>query len=204
MASAAPSLSLESMIPKEFGKWKYRPALGLVTPDEPEYVDTVHKELATRIYSQEIGRTYEDNEGHAVMFLVAYGPVQNYRLKAHRPDVCYTAQGFRILEKSDYHLEISKGTSLNVSRLVTQRETRFEPLSYWMRVGNDISTGIFDNQLLRIKYGLRGLVPDGALVRASTVGLSAAQSFALQDEFIHDLLASISPEARRFLIGVPG
>ena len=62
-------------------------------------------------------------------------------------------------------------------------------------------TGIFDNQILRLKYGLKGLIPDGALVRVSTVGLPAEQSFALQDEFIRDLLSSITPEAQRFLIG---
>lgn len=200
MASANPSLNLETMIPQEFGKWKYRPTLGLVTPTEPGYVES--KELAARIYGQEIGRTYVDNEGHSVMFLVAYGPVQDYRLKAHRPEVCYTAQGFRVWDKTEHRLAINKDSStLAVSRLITQRETRYEPVSYWMRVGNDVSTGIFDNQILRLKYGLKGLIPDGALVRVSTVGLPAEQSFALQDEFIRDLLGSITPEAQRFLIG---
>jgi EpsI family protein len=202
MASANPSLNLETMIPKEFGKWKYRPTSGLVTPNEPEYIDTDKKELAGRIYSQEVGRMYEDNEGHTVMFLVAYGPVQNYRLKSHRPDVCYTAQGFRVWDKTEHRLAINNDTSaIRVSRLITQRETRYEPVSYWMRVGNDISTGIFDNQILRLKYGLKGLIPDGALVRVSTVGLPAEQSFALQDQFLTDLLGSITPDAQRFLIG---
>ena len=200
MASANPSLNLETMIPQAFGKWKYRPTLGLVTPTAQEYVET--NELAAKIYSQEIGRTYVDNEGHTVMLLIAYGPEQNYRLKAHRPEVCYTAQGFRVWDKTDHQLAINKNSStLTISRLITQRETRYEPVSYWMRVGNDVSTGIFDNQLLRLKYGLKGLIPDGALVRVSTVGLPAAQSFALQDEFIRDLLGSITPDARRFLIG---
>jgi EpsI family protein len=200
MASANPSLNLETMIPQEFGKWKYRPALGLVTPTDPEYVES--KELAAKIYSQEIGRTYVDNEGHTIMFLVAYGPVQNYRLKSHRPEVCYTAQGFRVSDKTEHQLSINKDSStLSLSRLITQRETRYEPVTYWMRVGNDVSTGIFDNQILRLKYGLKGLIPDGALVRVSTVGLPAPQSFALQDEFIRDLLDSITPDAQRFLIG---
>jgi EpsI family protein len=202
MASANPSLNLETMIPREFGKWKYRPTLGLVTPTEPEYVETnEQQELAAKIYSQEIGRTYVDNEGHTIMFLVAYGPVQNYRLKSHRPEVCYTAQGFRVSDKTEHQLSINKDSTLRLSRLITQRETRYEPVSYWMRVGNDVSTGIFDNQLLRLKYGLKGLIPDGALIRVSTVGLPATQSFALQDEFIKDLLGSIAPDAQRFLIG---
>jgi EpsI family protein len=203
MASANPSLNLETMIPQKFGKWKYRPLVGLVTPTVPDYVETnEQKALATRIYSQEIGRTYVDNEGHTVMLLIAYGPEQNYRLKAHRPEVCYTAQGFRVWDKTEHRLAINKNSStLTVSRLLTQRETRYEPVSYWMRVGNDVSTGIFDNQILRLKYGLKGLIPDGALVRVSTVGLPAAQSFELQDEFIKDLLGSITPAAQRFLIG---
>src|SRR6185437_1717237 len=136
-----------------------------------------------------------------IMFLVAYGPVQNYRLKAHRPEVCYTAQGFRVTDKTNYDLAIDNHASLELSRLITQREARYEPVSYWIRIGDDISTGIFDNQILRLKYGLKGLIPDGALVRVSTIGLPAAQSFALQDEFIKDLLAVITPAARRFLIG---
>jgi EpsI family protein len=203
MASANPALNLETMIPQAFGKWKYRPTLGLVTPTIPEYVETNdQKELASRIYSQEIGRTYVDDEGHTVMLLIAYGPEQNYRLKAHRPEVCYTAQGFRVWDKTEHPLAIGRNSStLTISRLITQRETRFEPVSYWMRVGNDVSTGIFDNQILRLKYGLKGLIPDGALVRVSTVGLPAAQSFELQDQFIRDLLGSITPAAQRFLIG---
>lgn len=200
MASANASLVLENMIPQQFGKWRYSPGVGLVTPTEPEYVEA--KELAAKIYSQEIGRAYVDNDGHMVMLLVAYGPVQNYRLKSHRPEVCYTAQGFRVSAKTEQQLDFGNAaSSLKVSRLITQRETRYEPVSYWIRVGHDISTGIFDNQILRFKYGLRGLIPDGALVRVSTVGLPAAQSFSLQDEFIKDLVQSVTPEARRFLIG---
>lgn len=200
MASINPALNLEAMIPQQFGRWKYRPLVGLVTPTAPDYVET--NELASKIYSQEIGRTYVDSEGHTLMLLIAYGPEQNYRLKAHRPEVCYTAQGFRVWDKTDHRLNIfNNASTLTVSRLMTQRETRFEPVSYWMRVGNDVSSGIFDNQILRLKYGLKGLIPDGALIRVSTVGLPAAQSFELQDQFIKDLLASITPDAQRFLIG---
>jgi EpsI family protein len=200
MASANPSLNLELMIPQAFGKWKYRPTLGLVTPTVPEFVET--NELASKIYSQEIGRTYVDDEGHTVMLLIAYGPEQNYRLKAHRPEVCYTAQGFRVWDKTEHGLTISDNAApLKFSRLITQRESRFEPVSYWLRVGNDVSTGVFDNQILRFKYGLRGLIPDGALIRISTIGLPAPQSFELQDRFIKDLLTSITPTAQRFLIG---
>ena len=90
---------------------------------------------------------------------------------------------------------------MQLERLITERESRFEPVSYWRRVGNDISNGVFENQITRLKYGLRGLVPDGALVRVSIIGLPAEQSFKLQDQFIRDLLNAVDPKTRKFLVG---
>lgn len=193
MASVSASLNLEQVIPKQFGRWTYTPNVGLVTPSEPEgFVET--NKTAAKIYSQELGRGYVDPEGHVVMLVVAYGPVQNYRLKSHRPEVCYTAAGFRVSNKSFADVAYRDGAApVQLERLITQREARFEPVSYWRRVGNDISNGIFENQITRLKYGLRGLVPDGALVRVSIVGLPADQSFKLQDQFIRDLLNAVDP-----------
>ena len=201
MATASSSLDLETSIPKQFGRWTYTPNVGLVTPSEPdEYVEDNGN--AAKLYTQELGRGYVDHEGHVVMLVIAYGPVQNYRLKSHRPEVCYTAAGFRVSDKSFADVPYgNNATPVQVERLITQRETRFEPVSYWRRVGNDISNGIFENQITRLKYGLRGLVPDGALVRVSIIGLPAEQSFRLQDQFIRDLLGAVDPKTLKFLIG---
>jgi EpsI family protein len=201
MASASASLDLERAIPKEFGRWTYTPSVGLVTPSEPdEFVE--NNGTAAKLYSQELGRGYIDPEGHVVMLVIAYGPVQNYRLKSHRPEVCYTAAGFRVSAKSFADVLYRDGAApVQVERLITQREARFEPVSYWRRVGNDISNGIFENQIARLKYGLHGIVPDGALVRVSIIGLPAEQSFKLQDQFIHDLLGSVDPKTLKFMIG---
>lgn len=136
------------------------------------------------------------------MLLVAYGPVQNYRLKSHRPEICYTANGFRISEKTQTTLNYKNGASpIDVVRLITQRESRYEPVTYWMRVGNDISNGVVDHQLSRLKYGLRGIIPDGALIRISTIGLPKEASFKLQDQFIHDLLAAVPAKELKFFTG---
>jgi EpsI family protein len=139
------------------------------------------------------------------MLMVAYGPVQNYRMKAHRPEICYTANGFRVSNKYKAQVSYRNGAKpINVTRLTTQRETRLEPVSYWMRVGNDIATGPIESQIIRLKYGLHGIIPDGALIRVSTIGLSPDESFKLQDKFIRDLLAAIPPDELKFFIGVPG
>jgi EpsI family protein len=197
------SLDLEKSVPRQFGAWTLVPNVQPISPADPEgVIDPNGDGKNGQIYSQEVGRGYVDRSGNVVMLLVAYGPVQNYRLKAHRPEMCYTAAGFRISGKHGEELAYGKGQQpLKITRLIAEREARFEPISYWMRVGNDIATGVVDRQLIRLKYGLRGLIPDGALIRISTVGLSEEMSFKVQDQFIRDFLGAVAPQDRKFFTG---
>ncbi|MCG2632708.1 EpsI family protein [Bradyrhizobium sp. WYCCWR 13023] len=197
--SAAPSL--DQIIPKQFGTWKLVPDISPITPPDPEgYVQPDPN--GAKVYAQEVSRAYTDGQGNIVMFLVAYGPVQNYRLKAHRPEICYTAAGFRIDDKFGGSIKVKNGVPpIKVTRVVAERESRYEPISYWMRVGNDITTGVVDRQIVRLKYGLRGIIPDGALIRVSTVGLPRDAAFQLQDKFVHDILAAIPENELKFFTG---
>ncbi len=198
MASPSTVLDLEKAIPRQFGEWKYVPSVGLVTPTDAQDADR----RGSGIYSQEVARGYADRAGNVVMLLVAYGPVQDGRLKAHFPEVCYNAAGFRVSAKITAGVTYQDGAApLILSRLTAVKERRFEPVSYWMRVGNDVATGVFDRQMARLKYGLRGLIPDGALIRVSTVGLAEDVSYRLQDQFIRDLITAVPPENRKFFVG---
>src|SRR5665213_562691 len=151
LASTHVAPDLEKVIPRDFGQWHLAPNVGLVTPsDAGAYVK---RDLEAKIYSQEISRGYVDDAGNMVMFLVAYGPVQNYRLKSHLPEVCYSAAGFRVSAKTVTHLTYQEGAPpLTVSRLTARKEQRFEPITYWMKVGGDVATGVFDRQIARMKY----------------------------------------------------
>ena len=201
MARSTASLNLEQVIPQKFDEWTFNPGVGIVTPnDAPEFVETDGN--SSRVYAKELGRGYTDPYGNLVMLLVAYGPVQNHRLKAHRPEFCYAANGFLVTRKTSSEVAYNKSAPpLKLTRLITEKEIWFEPVSYWLRTGDEVATGIVDQQIIRLKYGLRGIIPDGALVRVSTIGLSADASFKLQDRFIRELLATVSPETRKFLIG---
>jgi EpsI family protein len=202
MARTSASLDLQKVIPKQFGTWTLVPSISPVTPGDPEgYVQP--DRFSDKLYSQEVGRGYTDGHGNVVMLMVAYGPVQNYRLKAHRPEICYTASGFRISNMFKSQLSYRDGAlPIRLTRLTAERESRLEPVTYWMRVGNDIATGPVESQIIRLKYGLRGIVPDGAVIRVSTIGLPADASFKLQDQFIRDLLAAIPPQEVKFFTGV--
>jgi EpsI family protein len=198
LASTQVAPNLEDVIPKDFGQWHLVPNVGLVTPEAGAYLE----DSSSRIYSQEVARGYANANGDVVMFLVAYGPVQNYRLKAHLPEMCYNAAGFRVSAKTVTYLTYQQGTPpLAISRLTAQKERRFEPISYWLKVGGDVATGVFDLQIAKLKYGLRGIIPDGALIRVSTVGLSESASYELQDQFIRDLISALPPKDRKFFTG---
>ena len=201
MASASTVPNLETVIPRKFGQWTLVPNVGLVTPSGPTgYVR--QQELSAKIYSQELGRGYTDGAGHVVMLLVAYGPIQDYRLKAHLPEVCYGAAGFRVSGKTVTKLSYGDdAVPLALSRITAAKEGRFEPVTYWMRIGNDVVTGVFDRQMARMKYGLQGLIPDGALFRVSTVGMTEEASYRLQDQFIRDLIGAIPAQNQRFFVG---
>src|SRR5260370_35283492 len=89
------ALDLEKAVPRQFGSWTMVPNIQPITPADPEGVVNPDAKNG-QIYSQEVGRGYVDRSGNLVMFLVGYGPVQNYRLKAHRPECGSTAAGCQI------------------------------------------------------------------------------------------------------------
>src|ERR1039458_9729681 len=119
MARSAPAPNLETIIPRQFGEWKIVPSVGLVTPTDVGYVEP---DQLSQIYSQEVARGYADRNGNMVMLLVAYGPVQNYRLKSHMPEMCYNAAGFRVSKKSVSELSYRDGAQpLTFSRLIAAK-----------------------------------------------------------------------------------
>ena len=70
-----------------------------------------------------------------------------------------------------------------------------------MRIGNDVATGVVERQILKMTYGLHGLIPDGALVRVSMTGLPEEAAYEIETKFIRDLLDTTDSATRRFLVG---
>jgi EpsI family protein len=198
MARTHDVFNIDQHLPTKFGDWKPVEGLNVVTPPPPD-------SLEATIYNQEVSRGFVDSEGHVVMLMIAYGESQSDRLQLHHPEVCYTAQGFRVSHTSPLKLDYSSlgQPPLKATRLVAQREERIEPITYWMRIGYDNSSSNWARQALKLGYGLRGWVPDGALFRVSTIGIPAELSFKIQDKFIHDLLNSVDPATREFMVGDP-
>jgi EpsI family protein len=197
MARTHDVFNIDQRLPTRFGDWKPVAGLNVVAPPPAD-------SLEGALYNQEASRGFVDSDGHVVMLMVAYGESQSDRLQLHHPEVCYTAQGFRVSRTSSVKLDYSPSSPpLKVTSLDAEREERVEPNSYWMRIGYDNSNSNWTRQALKLGYGLRGWVPDGALFRVSTIGVPAELSFKIQDKFIHDLLNTVDPETREFMVGDP-
>ena len=88
-------------------------------------------------------------------------------------------------------------------RLQTQRtDDYFEPVTYWTIVGDQQSLGGWDRKLAEIRHGLHGEVVDGLLFRVSSIDRNTEEGFRLQDAFIRDVVAAMTPSARRQLVGL--
>lgn len=194
MADMGPKVDLEKMIPESFGDWQIDRSIipVLPAPDVQAKLDA--------IYNQVLARTYVNSKGERVMLSIAYGGDQSDSMRAHRPEVCYTAQGFQVVRQYLSQLVTDYGV-LPVKRLVAVSGRRNEPITYWMVVGDHIALDGLEQKLAQLRYGLTGTVADGLLIRASTIDGNNERGFQVQEAFLKGLIASIDVEARHRLAG---
>lgn len=195
-----PVPDLETIIPKQFADWRFVEA-GLLQMDlTPRLADGDEPRL-DQPYDQTLMRTYRNGRGDTVMLAVAYGREQRQELKIHRPELCYSSQGFKVLSRRPVQLSFADGT-IPAVRLITSNGRRLEPVTYWMRLGNSFATDAWQSRLRILKEGLLRRVPDGVLVRVSTAAPLMAESvnedFQLQQAFLRDFRASVEANADLF------
>jgi EpsI family protein len=188
--------SLDSMIPARFAGWAIDTAIVPLTPD-PE-----QQSALARIYDQTLSRTYVNAAGQRVMLSIAYGGDQSNALALHLPEVCYTAQGFQIVAASDGVLATRAGP-LPVKRLVARQSARNEPITYWITIGDKAVASSIRQKLQRLAYGVTGKIPDGMLVRVSTIQADQRDAWRVQAGFIDQLLAVLPARDRARLLGAP-
>jgi EpsI family protein len=194
LAAAQRQFSLERIIPASFAGWSIDASIVPVRPD-PE-----HQAMIEKLYDQTLSRTYVNRQGQRVMLSIAYGGDQSKSLQLHLPEVCYVAQGFQMLDNSDGVLATGFGR-LPVKRLVARQGARNEPITYWITIGDKAVLSGIRQKMQRLAYGLTGKIPDGMLVRVSTIQASPDQAWRLQDRFVNQMLAVMPPRDRVRLLG---
>ncbi|MDQ2779690.1 MAG: EpsI family protein, partial [Pseudomonadota bacterium] len=126
MSEHKPPIKLATQIPEAFGDWKIDRSIVPVLPDPGLQA------ALDVLYSQTLARTYVNSYGQRMMLSIAYGSDQSNEATAvHRPEFCYSAQGFRVqnLGKEFWQIGLSK---VPVAHLVASLGQRVEPITYWV------------------------------------------------------------------------
>jgi EpsI family protein len=184
---------LGSLIATTIGPWTITtPAGVVVASEESENTDG---------YDQLLTRVYRAPELPTVMLLIAYGSTQGGSLQLHRPETCYPGQGFRIGGFEEIDFGFLSGQPVHARRITARRDDRIERMVYWTRIANSFPRNTAEEYRAIISSVLRGVVPDGILVRISTIGANVDQSDLALNQFAREMVATAAPLGREILLG---
>jgi len=188
------SRKLEDIIPRHIGNWAERPSEAFILPHDPG-------SLSAQLYNDTVARLYVSPNSIPVMVVVAYGNLQNDQLQLHRPEVCYAAVGFQISASTPAELTLARNVRLPVRELVATSDSRVEPICYWTRIGDAMPTTGSQQRWVKLQQQIAGIIPDGVLVRMSTVAEPSQEVFSELRRFGTAMVASIAAVNRPVLIG---
>jgi EpsI family protein len=195
MADMKPKLVLAELVPPSFGVWREVRSMQPVMPDP-----TVQA-IIDMTYSEVLARAYVNDLGQVVMLTIAYGKDQNSEATAaHRPEFCYTGQGFSIKNKGVHEAQLATH-ALEVQQLVGTKQGYVEPISYWVTLAESATLPGLGRKLAQLRYGLQGQVADGMLVRVSSPNRDLDKAYELHDRFIRDLEQQIPISFRARFFG---
>jgi EpsI family protein len=182
---------LEDLVPKTIGQWNFVSASGLVIPPEDDFQKSLYSQVLTRVYS--------DGRSTPVMLLLAQNGGQTGFLQIHRPEVCYTAGGYKISPLIPHPIKVGSKV-VPANRMDATAGGPTEHVIYWTRVGTMIPANWRDQKLAVARQNLEGIIPDAILVRISTVDEDTEAALATIDKFIREMLLSIPPTRRSVFI----
>ncbi len=194
MAQERAGTPLEQLFPDQFGEWRLDPgAAALIRP-------AFEQAKRFQMYDQVLERTYLNAAGHRVMLSVAYGRQQSVGLQMHRPEVCYKAGGFKVDDIQAGSLPLP-GLRLPVTRLLASMEGRPEPITYWRLLGDEVVADETRFKLRQLSLGASGALPDGMLVRVSSIDDDRQAAYRVHEAFVRALALSLTPAQRARVLG---
>lgn len=185
---------LVEVIPESFGDWRLDKSIIPVAPD-PGVLRMINQ-----IYSDTLARTYVNSQGQRIMLSLSYGRRQDDSMRLHQPEGCYTGQGFAVTREGTASVNTTRGAT-PVTRLFAVMGMRKEPITYWMVIGGKHAISPFEAKLSQLRFGLHGYIPDGLLVRVSSISPDLNLSYDLHDQFIRELTAAVPADYQAGMLG---
>lgn len=185
--------ALERLIPLKVGDWTYHDQSGIVLPPPDALSDSLYSGLVTR--------SYVAASRSSIMLLVAYSNVQDGMLQVHRPEACYPANGYRLSPTRVQNVSNGVGGIIPSNVFSADGVSRTEQILYWTRVGGFFPTSWLDQRIAVVRANISGAIPDGVLVRVSTLAPDMTSAQADLTTFAEQLVRTASPAARQLMIG---
>ncbi len=183
---------LADVVPMRVAPYQATPGGSLVLPED---------EQPTNVYDQVLGRTYTAASLPGIMLLIAYGAAQSGLMKVHRPEVCYASAGFSIQNPRPVDIPLGSGAPIAATTFLAVRGDRDEQVLYWTRISNAFPRDLTGQRLVMLERGVTGIIPDGVLVRCSTLTSDTRTGELAMANFARALVASADPLGRALLIG---
>lgn len=184
---------LDRAVPKRIGPYSFLTASGLVLPPQDE--------ITERIYDQVLTRVYVADGLLPMMLLIAYGSAQDYTLQAHLPEVCYPSSGYTLTDLDRLPVKLHAGAPETATFLTAERADKIEQVLYWVRIGETFPSTLAGERLAVLRANLVGQLPDGILVRLSTLSPSREAALPQLRAFNDALVKTVSPVGRKLLAG---
>jgi len=184
---------LEDITPSSFGEWRQIHVGDVIQP-------RTEGTLSAELYSQLIGRIYQNVSGDYVMLAIAYGSTQSDLLQLHRPETCYPAFGFEISKSVLGDVGV-RGARVPTRSLLARAPGRLENVTYWTRIGEYLPRTQTEQREDKLRISLGGIIPDGILVRASSIGDDWERSIALNRRFLSELMLATAPSDLPVFVG---
>ena len=202
IGAAVPSPNLELQVPTQFGGWRMLP-----NPLVQASVSTAGATSTDQPYDEIVSRTYVNASGDMVMLALAYGKNQRQEIKVHRPELCYPAQGFKVLSVRpgvfDGVKSAVSGQDVTGKRMLVSGRGSNEVVSYWIRIGDTYSSNPWRIRWQIMQEGLQGRMTDGILVRVSqrvSGEIDPTPTHLKLEAFARELVQAMPAQTREYLV----
>jgi len=197
LAQSSPRNLLVNDVPTKFKDWTK------IATDEDMIIDPAQQVVLNYLYADILNASYVNPQDRTVMLSIAYGKDQSEGHDVHKPELCYPAQGFTKLEELDIPIALDTNRTILVHYMKMQKGQRIEPLFYWTLAGDYLYRNKMNKRRIAFQYSLDNLIPDGMIVRVSTLEANNAIAQKSLIDFVKDWYASIPEEQRTRYFGLP-
>ena len=78
---------------------------------------------------------------------------------------------------------------------------RKEPITYWTTIGDKVVVGGIQKKLVEMSFGLGGKIPDGMLIRLSSIDGDSNRAFGVHGQFAEAMVGAVAVADRKRMVG---